>query len=60
MIPRAHLFPLLCGVLLAPACGDEDGGGELGAPCVQNEDCADGLECDIHDERGSCQKPHDH
>lgn len=57
---KAHSYLLLIIVLLAPACGGEDDGGELGAPCTEDADCADGLECDVHDDRGSCQKPHDH
>lgn len=60
MSQRAHILVLLGGILFAQACSGEDDGGELGAPCVQDEDCSDELVCDIHDERGSCQKPHDH
>jgi hypothetical protein len=58
MKPRLHLLAVVA--LLAPACGGEDDGGELGAPCVESEDCADDLVCDVHDDQGSCQKPHDH
>lgn len=48
-------------LMLASACGGGDGGGgELGEPCAEHEDCADDLICDVHNDRGSCQKPHDH
>jgi len=57
---RAHILAVTLVVLALPACGSEDSGGEVGAPCVDNDECVDGLECDIHDGRGSCQKPHDH
>lgn len=57
---RRTVIAVFTALLLAPACGGEDDGGELGAPCVEHEDCADDLVCDIHDDRGSCQKPHDH
>lgn len=45
--------------LLLGAC-EEDDGGDLGAPCEVDEDCMEGLACDVHDEAGSCQEPHDH
>lgn len=57
---KARGYALAVVALLAQACGGEPGGGELGAPCIDDEDCADDLVCDVHDERGSCQKPHDH
>jgi len=56
---RAPLFAVLMTALLTPACSGEDGGGDIGAPCSSSEDCADNLECDVHDGQGSCQKPHD-
>ena len=55
----AHIFAVALVALALQACGSEDSGGEVGTPCDINEECADGLECDIHDGRGSCQKPHD-
>jgi hypothetical protein len=51
-------FSLLLA-LLTPACGSDDGAGDVGAPCNSDEDCTDGLTCDVHDGRGSCQTPHD-
>ena len=59
MHPIVRAFPLLLA-LSAQACGSDDGGGDLGAPCDVDEDCAGSLACDVHDGRGSCQKPHDH
>jgi hypothetical protein len=46
----------------AVSCGDDDSDnlGELGAPCIEDKDCRPELVCDIHDGRGSCQKPHGH
>ena len=59
MEPFVRAFPFFLA-LLAPACGSDDGGGgDVGAPCDVDEDCAEGLSCDIHDGRGSCQKPHE-
>ncbi|HEY6727436.1 MAG TPA: hypothetical protein VI197_25550 [Polyangiaceae bacterium] len=57
---KARVYVLAVVALLAQACGGEDSKGELGAPCAEDEDCADGLVCDVHDDRGSCQKPHEH
>jgi len=52
---------LLCLCACLCACGDDsDGLGELGAPCSDDSDCQDGLICDVHDARGSCQNPHSH
>ena len=60
MDPRLAKVAVISVILIAQACSGEDNGGEVGAACVADEDCADGLVCDIHDERGSCQKPHGH
>jgi hypothetical protein len=32
----------------------------IGAPCESDADCGSGLVCDVHDGRGSCQRPHGH
>ena len=56
---RAPIYAVLMAALLMPACSGEAGEGDIGAPCSANEDCADNLECDVHDGQGSCQKPHD-
>lgn len=58
MHPFVRALPLLLA-LLGSACGSDDGGGELGAPCDVDDDCGEGLSCDVHDGRGSCQKPHE-
>lgn len=57
---RVRVYVFAIAALFALACGSEDDGGELGAPCGEDADCADDLICDVHDDRGSCQKPHDH
>ncbi len=53
---------MLALVISAAGCGDGDSDdlGELGSPCVEDRDCKAELICDMHDGRGSCQKPHDH
>lgn len=59
---RYKLLVLVClGLASCVSCGgggDEEG--TVGSPCNVDEDCRDGLECDFHGERGSCQEPHDH
>lgn len=52
----------VCVVLIgvAPVCEAEDGGGGLGFPCETDEDCEADLSCDVHDDIGSCQRPHVH
>lgn len=50
-------------VLAAWACdlgGVGGGSGGVGAPCEVDSDCGDGLTCDEHGGKGSCQKPHGH
>lgn len=53
---RARSAAAFSLVLDAAACGAS---GELGAPCELGSDCNDGLLCDRHEARGSCQMPHD-
>ena len=51
----------LTALLGLAACG---AGGEVGDPCTSDDDCADGLECHIHDhgdeeegeEEGECEE----
>ncbi len=33
---------------------------DLGKVCEKQEDCDEGLSCDVHDGKGTCQKPHGH
>ena len=43
------------------ACGDK--AGEVGAECTTNDDCAEGLECEMHEgetDHGSCAEHSDH
>lgn len=50
-------------ISLFSGCASDDGsdeGGDIGAPCELEEDCAAGLICDDHDGQGSCQEEHDH
>ncbi len=44
-------------LILTASCGG--GGGEVDAPCEIDDDCEDGLECDLHDGAGTCQEVHD-
>ena len=39
----------LTALLTLSACDD---GGEAGAECTADEDCAEGLECHFHDDHG--------
>lgn len=55
-----HPKPLLLVLGLCLAACEEDGGGDLGAPCETDEDCMEGLACDLHGGVGSCQEPHEH
>lgn len=48
---------LVLVILLPLACGDISS--DIGKPCDRHSDCASGLECDVHDGQGTCQKPHD-
>ncbi len=47
-------------VLVAVGCSGADSRGDVGAVCDVDEDCLDDLVCDLHDDGGSCQKPHEH
>lgn len=43
--------------LAVGACQDDP---DIGKACEKEEDCAEGLICDVHDGKGTCQEPHDH
>lgn len=47
---------MLASLLLVVGCAE----GVLGAPCDVDNDCDDGLTCDLHDAGGSCQAAHVH
>jgi len=54
----ALALPFVLGLLASfVACSDD---GDVGAPCSEDADCADGLVCDEHDGQASCQEPHGH
>jgi len=38
------------------ACNNSD----VGKACDADADCGEGLECDVHDGKGTCQEPHGH
>lgn len=44
-------------LVLAFGCGDNN---SVGSPCDKDEQCGEGLVCDVHDGKGTCQEPHDH
>lgn len=54
-MPRPHI--VFAVVLLLPFGCDEDVA-DIGKPCAQHRNCASGLECDIHEGQGTCQRPH--
>ena len=43
------------GVVIS-ACSPSD----VGKVCDADADCGEGLECDVHDGKGTCQEPHGH
>ena len=47
----------LCGSM-ALACGSAQG--QVGAPCMVDDDCAETLICDEHEGQSSCQEAHGH
>lgn len=44
-------------LLLAAACQSD---ADIGKPCEKPDQCAEGLICDVHDGKGTCQEPHGH
>lgn len=59
MTARALALPLVLGFVGSfIACKDD--GGDVGAPCNEDDDCEADLACDVHEGHGSCQEPHDH
>jgi hypothetical protein len=60
MTSRMLALPFALGLLASfVACGGDDGG-DVGAPCNVDADCASGLVCDEHEGQASCQDPHGH
>lgn len=58
MISRTLVLPFVLGLLSSfVACSDD---GNVGAPCTEDADCAEGLVCDEHDGQASCQEAHGH
>lgn len=42
---------------LLTACNNNP---DIGKVCEKQEDCGEGLSCDVHDGKGTCQEPHGH
>lgn len=42
---------------LLTACNNNP---DIGKVCEKQEDCGEDLSCDVHDGKGTCQKPHGH
>lgn len=60
MRPRSWILPLVLGFAASFVACDDDDGGDVGAPCKNNSDCASGLICDEHEGQSSCQEAHGH
>lgn len=60
MTSRMLVLPLALGLLASFAACSDDDGGDVGAPCNVDADCASGLVCDEHEGQASCQEPHGH
>lgn len=56
---------MISTLVASSGCGDDTGGGgggggaAEGETCKANEDCKEGLECDLHDDSGTCEEPHE-
>ena len=50
----------LTASLVAFVLGCTVGNSKIGTPCDGASDCGEGLICDDHDGKGTCQEPHDH
>ncbi|MBZ5708355.1 hypothetical protein [Nannocystis pusilla] len=61
MIRAARSLPVLLStaflVAFAAGCHGHD---DIGKPCDNAEQCAEGQVCDFHDGKGTCQEPHGH
>lgn len=44
-------------LLLAAGCHSHD---NVGKPCDKADQCDEGMICDFHDGKGTCQEPHGH
>ncbi|WP_143140554.1 hypothetical protein [Nannocystis exedens] len=61
MTRAARSFPaLLPALLLSALAAGCTGQSNVGNPCDKAEQCGEGLICDFHDGKGTCQEPHDH
>lgn len=54
-----HLV-FITAIFSVSIAGCEAEEGDVGSPCDSVEDCADGLICDVHDGKGTCQEGHGH
>ncbi|MDC0717905.1 hypothetical protein POL25_13445 [Nannocystis sp. bb15-2] len=60
MTRAARPFSALLSVLLLSAAAGCTSQSNIGNPCDKAEQCGDGLICDFHDGKGTCQEPHGH
>lgn len=60
MTSRMLALPFALGLFGSFVACNGDGGGDVGAPCNVETDCASGLICDEHEGQASCQEPHGH
>lgn len=56
MTTRMSLAALWTVLAALAACKHPD----IGKPCDDEKDCEDGLICDVHDGKGTCQEAHGH
>ena len=47
-------------MLVAPLLTACNNNPDIGKVCEKQEDCGEGLNCDVHDGKGTCQNPHGH
>lgn len=50
------LLLALTGAALGLGCDDD----EIGTPCESEKDCSEALICDVHGDKGTCQREHGH
>ncbi len=53
----SRIFRASIVAALLTACNNNP---DIGKVCEKQEDCGEDLSCDVHDGKGTCQKPHGH